>query len=118
VHVGKSGAFSAFGHNHTVRAPILDGTVKTGKAGSVQLRVDAKNMKVVDQGDSAKDHDEIQSTMVGPQVLNVAKYPVITFKSTSVKSSGAEQWMVRGNLTLHGQTHPVDVTVTHTKRHY
>ena len=27
------------------------------------------------------------------------------------RSLGADQWTVRGNLTLHGQTHPVSVTV-------
>jgi polyisoprenoid-binding protein YceI len=118
IHVGKTGALSAFGHEHEVHAPLLDGTVKTGKAASVQIRVSAKNMKVVDAGDAAKDHDEIQSTMLGPLVLNVAKYPVISFKSTTVKSSGPNEWMVHGNLTLCGQTHPVDVTVTHTKGHY
>jgi polyisoprenoid-binding protein YceI len=118
IHVGKSGAFSAFGHEHTVRAPLTSGTVNNGKSKSVQISVNAKALKVVDQGDSAKDQAEVQSTMIGPKVLNAAKYPAITFKSTSVKPNGPDKWTVRGNLTLHGQTHPVNVTVTHTNGHY
>ena len=67
IHVGKSGAFSAFGHEHTVRAPLTSGTVNNGKSKSVQISVNAKALKVVDQGDSAKDQAEVQSTMIGPK---------------------------------------------------
>lgn len=34
-------------------------------------------------------------------------YPTITFKSTSVKKAGAKSYLVKGDLTLHGKTHPV-----------
>jgi hypothetical protein len=30
IHVGKTGAFSALGHEHEVRAPIHSGTADTG----------------------------------------------------------------------------------------
>lgn len=39
--------------------------------------------------------------------LDVAKYPTITFKSTSFKKTGANTYAIVGNLTLHGVTKPV-----------
>jgi polyisoprenoid-binding protein YceI len=49
--------------------------------------------------------------MTGPQVLDVAKYPTIVFRSTKIDVADATHWKVSGNLTLHGQTHPIDVQV-------
>jgi polyisoprenoid-binding protein YceI len=48
--------------------------------------------------------------MLGPEVLDTAKFHEIVFKSTSAEGSGSA-WTVHGNLTLHGETRPVTVTV-------
>ena len=50
--------------------------------------------------------------MVGPQVLDVSKYPTIVFRSTQIRANDPNHWTVHGDLTLHGQTHPIDVDVT------
>lgn len=50
--------------------------------------------------------------MVGPQWLNVAQYPAITFKSTKVDVTGANTAKVTGDFTLHGVTKPVVLDVT------
>jgi polyisoprenoid-binding protein YceI len=39
--------------------------------------------------------------------LDVEKYPVLTFKSTEVKRTGAEEGTVTGDLTIHGVTRAV-----------
>lgn len=39
--------------------------------------------------------------------FDAAKYPNLTFKSTSIKSAGKDQYKVTGDLTLHGVTKPV-----------
>jgi polyisoprenoid-binding protein YceI len=39
--------------------------------------------------------------------FDVAKYPALTFKSTSIKPAGGNHYKVVGNLTLHGTTKPV-----------
>ncbi len=44
--------------------------------------------------------------------FDVAKYPTITFKSTSVKPNGKDSWLVTGNLTMHGVTKQVTLPVT------
>jgi len=44
--------------------------------------------------------------------FDTAKYPTITFKSTSVKFDGDKPVSVDGNLTIKGITKPVTLTVT------
>jgi polyisoprenoid-binding protein YceI len=46
-----------------------------------------------------------------PDFFDVAKYPAITFKSTSVKQAGEGKLEVAGNLTMHGVTKPVTLAV-------
>src|SRR6267154_4938596 len=106
VRVYKSGLFSAFGHDHAIGAPFAGGTADTA-AHRVEFHVDASAMRVRDAKVSEKDRAEIQKTMLGPEVLDVQSYPEIVFRSTSVEPSGPDSWKVRGDLTLHGQTHSV-----------
>src|SRR6202161_1634627 len=47
----------------------------------------------------------------GPDFLDVAKYPTITFKSTKVEAAGPNKWKVTGDLRLHGVTKPVVLEV-------
>jgi hypothetical protein len=43
IHVGKTGLFSALGHEHEVRAPIHSGVADTGSHPTVEVRVDARH---------------------------------------------------------------------------
>ena len=112
IHVGKTGAFSAFGHEHEVRAPIHSGTADTGSHPAVEIHVDARALRVIDKGESEKDRAEVQKTMLGPEVLDSEHHQEIVFKSTGAESAGQGKWTLRGNLTLRGQTRPVTVQVT------
>ena len=49
--------------------------------------------------------------LVGPQWLNAAQYPAITFKSTKVEVTGANTARVTGDFSLHGVTKPVVLDV-------
>lgn len=118
VRVFKAGLFSALGHEHDVRAPLSEGTVQEGEAASVQLRVDARQLKVVDPDRPEKERAEVQETMLGPNVLDSGRFPEIRFRSTAVEKKGAEHWQVRGELVLHGQTRPVVVDVERDKGRY
>ena len=115
IHVGKQGAFSAFGHDHLVAAKQVTGDAKFDvqkpDQSSVRLKIPTKSITVIDPGESEKDRKEVQATMEGEKVLDVAKFPEITFTSTSV--SGAkkipEGWelTLAGKLNLHGVEKPV-----------
>jgi polyisoprenoid-binding protein YceI len=117
VRALKAGIFSAFGHDHDISASIAGGTVDTG-ARRVEIRVDALKLRVLDATASEKDRDEIQKTMLGPEVLDVERYPEIVFRSTAAEPAGPGAWKVRGNLTLHGQTREVTVDVREANGRY
>ena len=112
IHVGKTGVFSGLGHEHEVRAPIHSGTADTGSHPAVEMRVDARALRVIDKDESEKDRAEVQKTMLGPEVLDSDRHQEIVFKSTVAEPAGAGGWTLRGNLTLRGQTRPVTVHVT------
>ena len=47
----------------------------------------------------------------GPDFFNAREFPTITFKSTSVESAGSNRYKVNGQLTMHGVTKPVAMTL-------
>ena len=72
--------------------------------------VDVKiDVSTIDTKNKKRD-DHLRS----PDFFDVKQFPDATFKSTSVKSSGANKYAVTGDLTLHGVTKPVTMEVEHT----
>jgi polyisoprenoid-binding protein YceI len=118
IHVGKTGIFSALGHEHEVRAPIHSGTADTGSHPAVEVHVDARALRVIGKDEPEKDRAEVQKTMLGPEVLDSERHQEIVFKSTGAEPAGPGRWTLRGNLTLRGQTRPVTVQVTLKDGHY
>jgi len=110
IAVYKEGFFRAFGHNHLIAAKSVSGQVlfdaRKVENSSVRLKVPAASLSVVDPGESEKDRKDVQATMAGEKVLDVAKYPEITFTSTGVSAikPAAEGWelTLSGRLNLHG----------------
>jgi polyisoprenoid-binding protein YceI len=117
VRVFKAGVFSAFGHNHEIAAPVAQGSVDA-KEQRVSLRVDATKLQVLDPEVSANTRAQIEKTMQGPAVLDSARFPEVSFISTSISAAGDQRWAITGNLTLHGQTKPVRVEVSLRDGHY
>jgi polyisoprenoid-binding protein YceI len=68
------------------------------KKSSVDASIDVSS---VDTGIAARDNH-----LKSPDFFDVAKFPTLTFKSTSVTKSGSG-YEVKGDLTLHGVTKPV-----------
>jgi polyisoprenoid-binding protein YceI len=117
VRVYKSGLFSAFAHDHEIRAPIQSGSFDEQKR-TVAFKVKSADLKVLDPDGSDSERSQVQHTMEGPKVLDPDKFPEISFQSTSIEAAGPGKWNVRGDLTLHGQTHPVKVEVEGANGHY
>src|SRR5437016_13826976 len=84
VRVYKTGLFSAFAHDHEIRAPIQKGFIDGAKK-SVEFAVDARTLRVLDPKISDSDRAEIQGTMLGPSVLDSEKFTEIRFGSTAVE---------------------------------
>lgn len=116
VRVYKAGLFSFAAHDHEIRAPLAEGQVDDSRA--VSLRVDVKQLQVMDQDIPAKDRAEIQKNMLGPEVLDSQQFPEIRFRSARVEEASQGQWTVHGDLTLHGQTHPIVLKATGDAGHY
>jgi polyisoprenoid-binding protein YceI len=47
-----------------------------------------------------------------PQWLDAARYPEMTFSSTGIELQGTQRAQVRGELTLHGVTRPLTLSIT------
>jgi polyisoprenoid-binding protein YceI len=112
IHVGKTGAFSAMGHEHEIHAPIHSGTAEIGAHPAVEIHVNARELRVIDKDGAEKERAEVEKTMLGPEVLDSESHQEIVFKSTGAESVGQGRWTLPGNLTLRGQTRPVKVQVT------
>jgi polyisoprenoid-binding protein YceI len=117
VRAYKSGFFSAFAHDHEISAPIESGSFSEEEP-SVEVAVNAANLKVMDKGSSADERQKIQDRMLGPEVLDTAQFKEIHFRSTKVEPAGDNGWNVTGELTLHGQTHPITFKVLKVNGHY
>jgi polyisoprenoid-binding protein YceI len=107
-HTSPSFEADHFGGISTWRGKFTkgSGTVtldREAKTGSVDVTID---MSSVDIG-NAKLDEELKS----PQFFDAAKFPTATYKGTSIKFNGDAPVEVTGELTLHGVTKPVTLTI-------
>ena len=119
IHVGSSGLFGGFGHDHFIEAKKVTGCAMIDSNdvthSSVKLEFSTADIKVIDPKESEKDRTEVQKTME-TQVLRVSEYPRVTFESTGVEQDGAPNRIrLRGNLTIRGKTLPVTIPVMVTR---
>ncbi len=117
VKVEKTGLFSAFAHNHTIEAPLASGQLDAEKR-TATLAFNAKEMKVLDEGVKDSERTDIDQTMKSDKVLDVQRFPEIRFVSTTISPQDGGRCQVRGDLTLHGSTRPVEFPMTFSKERY
>jgi polyisoprenoid-binding protein YceI len=119
VRVGRAGLLKFAGHEHEVVTSAIEGEVVADRealaASQVQLRFGASSLRVSGKGEPEKDVPKVQAKMEGPDVLDVARFPEVTFASRAVKGaierSGTYALTVSGDLTLHGMTRAIDLPV-------
>jgi len=119
VHVGKGGLFKFAGHTHDVLATRVSGEVvavpEELSRCSVKLSFETAALQVSEKGEPAGDAPKVQAAMEGPKVLDVGRFPSISFVSTSVSGraagAGVYELQVAGDLTLHGVTKRISVPV-------
>jgi len=66
---------------------------------------------VIDAASLDSNHAERDKHLRSPDFLDVAKYPEISFVSTSYKETGIDAAVLTGDLSLHGVTKPVTIDV-------
>jgi polyisoprenoid-binding protein YceI len=99
-HLGVSNAWGRFdGPTGTVSIDESDPTKS-------RIQIDAKTDKV-NTGNEKRD-----AHLKSPDFFNAKQFPTLSFKSTSVKKTTDAAMEVTGDLTFHGVTKPITVTVT------
>ena len=86
--------------DHTTGTIVLD---KEKGTGTVEVTVDAAS---VDLG-----NPKLTEHVKSEEMLDVAKFPTATYKGTLAAFKDGAPTEVHGQFTLHGVTHPLDLTV-------
>lgn len=116
TYVGGMG--SKMGHDLVLEARRWSGTLKVDAddpaASSVEITVDPRSLEVVQasggiKGLSDKDKDEIGQNR--DKTLQANKHSEIAFRSTRVQG-GPPRFTVQGDLTITGNTRPVNLDVS------
>lgn len=84
------------------------GSVTLDEVTPASSKVDA----TINAGSITTGVEERDTHLKSAEFFDVAKYPTITFVSSSVNRSSASAYAVTGNLTMHGVTKPVTLAVT------
>jgi len=119
AHVGKTGFASFAGHEHVVLAQRMQGEVildaQNLASSAVDIVVDARSLKVREEGEPEGDAPKVQQAMRGPHQLDVNEHRVIHFSSTGMtgKQTGPSAYdlSLTGELSVHGLSKPYTVTV-------
>ena len=101
-HMGISVLRGKF--NKTSGTVTLDRAAKTG---TIDIAIDPSSL---DFG-----HEKLNVHAKGPDMFDVAKFPTVTYKGKSIKFNGDVPASVDGELTLHGVTKPVTLTINKFK---
>jgi polyisoprenoid-binding protein YceI len=114
IHVDKSGLLSFAGHAHEISAPVAEGRASFDPANLTKavlhIEFDARALRVDGAHEPAGDLADVQRTMESGRVLDVARFPRMTFTSTAVtlidRSADHLRVNVTGDLTIRGTTRP------------
>ena len=108
THTQPRFEYNHFGYSNQVHSfDKTSGTIvfdKAARTGSVDVTIDARSVNT--------GYPLLNEHIQDEDFFDTAKYPTITFKSTSVKFDGDKPVSVDGNLTIKGVTRPVTLTVT------
>ena len=77
----------------------VEGDEAHPEATKITTTIDAAS---IDTGNAKRDEH-----LRGPDFLDVAKFPTLTFASKKVDKAGEGKWKITGDLTLHGVTREV-----------
>lgn len=121
MQIFRDGVAAKLGHDHVVQATIFSGRVTYDPSAPTLSSVAAEvrtAMLTVDDAEtrrrfglegqpSTKDVAEIEKSMKAEGQLDVVKFPLITFSSTTITPQAQDRYLVTGQLTIRGVTRAV-----------
>jgi len=116
LELGRAGLLKMFGDDHQIRVNrydclvLFDGHEPTRS--SVQLLIHTDALEVLDPHLDPERRAEVQKRMEGPEVLDITRYPQITFSSRRVIPLRGFRYNVVGDLRIRDITRPVSFEVT------
>lgn len=112
AHTQVAFSIDRFGFNHVLgRFDTIAGSINIDQANPERSSVTATIQTAsVSSGNATRDEH-----LRAARWLDVAQFPTMEYRSTSVRRTGESTAEVTGNLTLHGVTAPVTLNVTLNK---
>jgi polyisoprenoid-binding protein YceI len=117
VKTSRAGLGRKAGHDLTIEATewsgnatvVADAPAKssvsvTVRTASLTVREGSGGLKPLTDGDRA----EIERILAGEGLLDTARHPTITFRSTAITGT-PQSFEITGDLTIRGRTHPATV---------
>ncbi len=101
-HLGVSNAYGMF--KEPTGAVVFDAADPSKSSFEFEVKTDN-----VITGNEKRD-----AHLKSPDFFNAKQFPTITFKSTAVKAAGENKFEVTGDLTLHGVTKSITLTIAKT----
>lgn len=126
VRLFRGGIAAALGHDHVIRATEFDGGARLDASDPersfIWVEVQAASLKA-DEPEirekyglakriSEKDRAKIQATMLSANQMDVENYPTISFRSTGITKQADGEYLIAGDLTIHGVTRSISFPVT------
>lgn len=112
--VDKAHSRVGFTVTHNLLSEV-DGNFKTFDAKITAAKADLSDAVFefsADVNSISTDNERRDGHLKSPDFFDAAKFPAITFKSTSFKKVDGKQYKLAGDLTMHGVTKPVILNVT------
>ncbi|GAB3967910.1 YceI family protein [Spirosoma terrae] len=112
--VDKSHSRVGFTVTHNLLAEV-DGNFKTFDAKITSAKPDLSDAVfelTADVNSINTDNERRDGHLKSDSFFDAAKFPTLTFKSTSFKKVDGKKYTATGNLTMHGVTKPVTLDVT------
>ena len=110
VHVFKAGLFRAFADDHVIEAPLAEGSLDDSATPAAHISIDVRGMRVLDPSHSPKDRGEVQTRMLGPDVLDGDLVPAHSFSGRGIPAGGCRSLVrprrvrtARSDPSSHGQ---------------
>lgn len=107
--VDKAHSKVGFSVTHLMLSEV-DGNFKTFDAKIISAKPDLSDAMIeltADINSINTENDRRDGHLKSPDWFDAAKYPTLTFKSTSFKKVDGKKYSLTGDLTMHGVTKPV-----------